>query len=562
MSVLTKRVVTALEALLITLALLGAAALPAGAAPNEPGLPWSECYKQLGAEFGVTYECVSVNVPLDYDRPNGATIQLAVVRLPATDPEAKIGSIFLNPGGPGGSGVDFALFFGPFADFLWGPEVRARFDIVGFDPRGVQRSTPIRCFGTLDQALAVFPPVAFPMTLQEVELFIASDALLADQCDQRGNKVSDHMSTANVARDLDLLREKVGDEMLTYVGLSYGTYLGQTYANMFPSRVRSLVIDGVLDPIAWVNQEGIVPFSTRLHSDEGAQETLDRFFELCEAAGPGNCAIAPAAAARFAALADQLLIAPVEVTDPATGQTFLFTYQDLILNVLIALYNPFGYADLASLLAALEASASATELGLLLDRLQESTGLVTKRGFPNYPNFVESFPAVACEDSNNPTDYQVWFDEGVNADAVFGYFGRIWTWVSSPCAQWPLPDGDRYTGPFTAATANPVLVIGNLYDPATRYEGAQLANSLLPNSALLTVDMPGHTSLGINLCAGFLTGQYLLNPGFAAAIDGSTCPQEFNPFDLAAAGAAGGGLAVAADVRTQVMEEIAYRPIR
>lgn len=558
MSARNRRVI-AFHAFLIAVSLVGTA-LPAGAVPNN-GLSWSECYKQLGAEFGVTYECTSVNVPLDYDQANGATIQLALVRLPATDPAEKIGSVFLNPGGPGGSGVDFALFFGPFAEVFWGPEVRARFDIVGFDPRGVARSTPIRCFGNLNQAFQAFPPIAFPLVEEEIELFIAADALLADQCEQRGNKIADHMSTANVARDLDLLREMVGDEMLTYVGLSYGTYLGQTYANMFPDRVRSLVIDGVLDPIAWANLEGLTPFSTRLHSDEGAQETLVRFFELCEAAAPGNCTFAPNSSDRFDALAAQLLVAPVEMTDPATGETFPFTYQDLILNTLIALYNPFGYADLANLLAALEATASAADLGLLLDTLQDSTGLVTKRGFPHYPNFVESFPAVACEDGNNPTDYQVWFDEGVNADAVFGYFGRIWTWLSSPCAQWPLEDEDRYTGPFTGATAKPVLVIGNLYDPATRYEGAQLARSLLPNSALLTVDMPGHTSLGLSFCAGFLTGQYLLDPSSATFIDGSFCPQEFNPFDLAA-GATGGELALARVVRTEVMADIAFRPIR
>jgi pimeloyl-ACP methyl ester carboxylesterase len=176
MSARTRRFVSAVEAFLIALALLGTAALPVGAVPDK-GLSWNECFKDVGAEFGVTYECTTVNVPLDYDQPNGATIQIAMVRLPATDPGAKIGSIFLNPGGPGGSGVEFALFFGPFAELFWGPEVRARFDIVGFDPRGVARSTPIKCFGNLNQAVQAFPPIPFPMTLDEVDLFIAADAL-------------------------------------------------------------------------------------------------------------------------------------------------------------------------------------------------------------------------------------------------------------------------------------------------------------------------------------------------------------------------------------------------
>jgi pimeloyl-ACP methyl ester carboxylesterase len=559
MSAHYKRLVSAVGAFLIAVTLLA----PTASARTIPDteLSWTECFRDVGAEFGVTFECTTVSVPLDYDRPNGPTIRLAMVRLPATDPEAKIGSIFLNPGGPGGSGIDFALGFGPFAEVFWGPEVRARFDIVGFDPRGVARSTPIQCFANLDRALQAFPPIAFPMTLEEVDLFVAADGLLAANCQRRAGPIGGHMSTANVARDLDQLREKVGDEQLNFVGLSYGTYLGQTYANLFPNRVRSVVIDGVLDPIAWANVEGLVPFSTRLHSDEGAQETLGRFFELCEQAPPGNCAFAPNSADRFAALAAELLIAPVEVTDPETGETFPFTYQDLIGNALGALYNPFAYPDLAGLLAALEEFVSAADLGVLVEGLQESSGIRDRRDRPDYPNFVESFPAVACEDSNNPTDYQVWFDQGVSADATFGYFGRIWTWASSPCAQWPFDDGDRYMGPFTASTANSVLVIGNLYDPATRYEGAQLARALLPNSALVTVDTPGHTSLGLSFCAGFITGQYLLDPGVASGFDGTVCPSEFDPFELTVARASG-ALAIAAEVRTEVMELIALRPNR
>lgn len=555
-----RRFVSAAVAFLIAMTLLGTTALPAGGAVPDQGLSWRPCHQNLGAEFGVTFECTTVNVPLDYDQPNGPTIRLAMVRLPATDPEAKIGSIFLNPGGPGGSGVEFALSFGPFADLFWGAEVRARFDIVGFDPRGVARSTPIRCFASLDQALQAFAPIPFPLTLEEVDLFVTADAYLASNCEQRAGPIAEHMSTANVARDLDYMREQVGDDQLTYVGLSYGTYLGQVYANLFPDRVRSVVIDGVLDPIAWANVEGLVPFSTRLRSDEGAQETLGRFFELCDGS-PGNCAFAPDSADRFAALAAQLLVAPVEITNPVTGQTFPFTYQDLIGNALGALYNPFAYPDLAGLLVALEEAASAAELGVLLTGLQEATGIGTTRDQSHYPNFVEAFPAIACEDSNNPTDYQVWFDQGVSADATFGYFGRIWTWVSSSCAQWPFDDGDRYTGPFTASTSNPVLVIGNLYDPATRYEGAQLARALLPNSALVTVDTPGHTSLGLSFCAGFITGQYLLDPGVANGFDGTVCPSEFNPFDLTIARASE-ALGIAAEVRTEVMELIALRPAR
>ncbi len=561
MAVLSGRRVLRL-ALVSAVAVVSVIAAPAAdAAPARSTIQWSTCYKGVSAETGVKYECATVNAPLDYAVSNGPVVQLALVRLPATNQAAKIGSIFLNPGGPGGSGVDFALFFGPAVASIWGSQVRARFDIVGFDPRGIGRSTAIKCFGNEKQAVRVFAPFAFPLTPAEEALVAQGDRLLADQCAQRGNKLAAHMSTANVARDLDLLRHAVGDRQMNYVGLSYGSYLGVTYANLFPSRVRSLVIDGVLDPTAWANVNGVVPFSTRLRSDQGAQVTLNRLFALCEAAQNGNCALAPNSADRFAALAERLRTAPVLVTDPETGEQFFVTYQDLIGFTLGSLYDPFSYADLAATLAALESMASPARIGAALARLEVSSGLVNKRGFPHYVNFAEGFPAVACEDGNNPTDYHVWSTQGAAADAAFGYFGRIWTWASSPCAQWPLDDRGRYLGPFTARTANPVLVIGNLYDPATRYQGAQTVRGLLPNSALLTVDVPGHTSLGASACAGFLTGRYLLNPGAAAGIDGEVCPVEFNPFDLAA-GASTSARGLFPGLRARLMADIAFRPIR
>jgi pimeloyl-ACP methyl ester carboxylesterase len=194
--------------------------------------------------------------------------------------------------------------------------VRARFDIVGFDPRGIARSTALRCFGTPRQWGPFFTPFAFPLTPDEEEAWMAADLYVVDACAQRGGRIIDHMSTANVARDLDVLREAVGDAKLTYYGVSYGSFLGQTYANLFPDKFRALVIDGVLDPIAWVNQGGAIPFSTRLRSDAGAIATLNEFFRLCDE-GADNCAFAPDSAERYAALAQKLLDdGPVAITFP------------------------------------------------------------------------------------------------------------------------------------------------------------------------------------------------------------------------------------------------------
>ncbi len=525
----------------IALAMLLASVGPAQAAEPESreqdqNLRWRTCYQDVSAETGVHYECAYIRVPLDYDTPRRGSTRIALVRIPAADQQNKIGSLLLNPGGPGGSGVDFALGFGPFVGQVYGPEVAARFDVVGFDPRGIARSSPIRCFATVDDAVLAFPPLPFPLVVEEVELFQAANDYLASNCERRHPRIASHMSTANVARDMDVMRRLLGDDKLNYAGFSYGSYLGVTYANLFPQNVGAVVVDGVLDPIAWANEPGDVPFSTLLRSDHGAQVTLEAFFDLCDAAEPGNCALAPNSRGRYAALAAQLLEAPVELTDPETGETFPVFYQDLIGVTLNTLYNPFSFYDGANLIALLEGSSTPLEMGLAAAELETVAGIhIKRRGErPPYDNFVEGFPAVACTDTRNPSDLDVWFEEGVRADTEYGYFGSIWTWASVPCQNWPFDDADRYAGPFDATTEHPVLVIGSLADPATRYEGAVTVRGLLPNSALVTVGTPGHTSLGTNACAGFLTGQYLLDPEAAPTLDGAFCPNEFNPFDLVA----------------------------
>jgi pimeloyl-ACP methyl ester carboxylesterase len=484
-----------------------------------------------------------VGVPLDYDQPNGAKISIAMVRLPAANPALRQGSLFVNPGGPGGSGVDFVVFAG---QALFTQDVRDRFDIVGFDPRGIIRSDPLRCFGTPRQWDPYFTPFAFPITDEEVDAWIAGDRFLDAACARRGGAILNHMSTANAARDMDRLRQAVGDEQLTYYGVSYGTMLGQTYANLFPDRFRALAIDGVLDPIAWTTGapgEQDLPFSTRLRSDIGAQDTLNEFFRLCDEGGDA-CPLASGAGAeaRYAALADRLRAGPILIEDPSTGEVFPYNYSFLIGDTLGTMYNSFGWPDFALFLAFLESQASPAVLGHALsavrgtsalarssERLSRTAGgYIIKRGFPRYPNFIEGFPGVACADSDNPTSYDAWVEAGADADAANGYFGRIWTWASSICAEWPGADSDRYVGPFDTATENPVLVVGAKWDPATRYQGAVIAHGLLPNSALLTVDSWGHTSLFTSACADEAIATYLISGTTPAP--GTVCTQDLVPW--------------------------------
>ena len=453
---------------------------------------------------------------------------------PPPIPARRIGSLFLNPGGPGGSGVDFLVGVG---QQLYSDEVRARFDLVGFDPRGIIRSTPLRCFDSAEEWEPYFTPFAFPLTREEERIWIAADRYLLRACDRRAGPIIDHMATADVARDLDVLRAAVGDQRLTYAGYSYGSYLGVTYANLFPRRVRALVVDGVLDPIAWSTGRGgeawLVPFSTRLRSDAGAQATLDEFFRLCDAGGDA-CAFSGDAAERYAALARRLREEPAEIVFP-DGTTGLLDYSNLVGITLGALYDSSAWIEFAQFLADVETQVAPARIGVRLQRVYERPGpaYAPTRGVrwhedSDYQNFIEGFPGVACSDSDNPDDYGAWSIAGALADAQFGYFGRLWTWASSICAEWRGFDRDRYMGPFNRATANPVLVVGTRFDPATRYEGAQLVAGLLPSSALLTVHGWGHTSLFLSQCADATVSRYLIDVATPPA--GTTCQQDVVPF--------------------------------
>ena len=502
---------------LLALVSLVLAAQPSVAATAP--LQWSPCYTAFGP-----YECTTLQVPLDHRLPSGQTIAIAVTRLPATDPAQRIGSLLLNPGGPGGSGVDYVLGIG---QELYTPQVRARFDLVGFDPRGIARSTPLRCFGTPKQWGPAFPPNAFPLTAAEEAAQAGADRYLANACEQRGTRLYDHMSTASVARDMDLLRAALGDDKLSFAGVSYGSYLGVTYANLFPTRVRAVVVDGVLDPIAWSTGrpgEALIPQGTRLKSHVGAQDTLDEFFRLCDAAGP-DCAFSGNAADRFAALAARARQAPLHVVFP-DGFSFDFTYADLIGLSLGAMYSSTVWTDYAFILADLETLSATAAEGARL------RAFLAKYGPSLYPNFVEGGPAVVCEDSDNPDDHRAWSLAGAMADEA-SYFGRIWTWLSSPCAVWKGFDPARYMGPFNKSTSNPLLVVNPRFDPATPYHGAVLVDQLMPNSALLTVNGWGHTSLFMSTCADAVIERYLIS--LATPPPGATCDQDVKPFEPFAA---------------------------
>ena len=493
-------------------------------APTVPQLVWSDC--------GDGFQCAVAKVPLDYDAPHGATIALSLKRLPATDPSRRIGSLFLNPGGPGGSGVEFVQ---DQAQYLFSNEVRARFDLVGFDPRGIRRSTPLRCFGSLDEVGAALAPFPFPYTRNQESVFGHSDQLIRNACAQNAGPVLDHMSTANVARDLDLLRQAVGDSQLTYYGISYGTYLGETYANLFPGRVRSLVLDGVVDPIGWATGRGdearTLPAFIRLHNDASEQQVLEQFFRLCDEGG-ANCAFSGNSETRFRNLAQRVLESPVTLINGV-----VIGYPEMIDFTLDVLYWPNLWPLLAKSLARLERRSNRVEVAAATAAVTElQTALAQARGADKYQNFIEGQPGVICTDTANPSSLDAFSSAARASDKKYGYFGRPWAWLTSICSHWPGVDRDRFTGPFTQHTANPILLISNTYDPATPYQGAVTTAKLLPGSRLLTLDGWGHTAMFLSGCIDHNRDRYLLTGVLPPK--GTVCRPDEVPFAAPAAGSA------------------------
>jgi pimeloyl-ACP methyl ester carboxylesterase len=327
-----------------------------------PVLIWTDC----AAEFGPGVQCATAKVPLDYDRPTGQTIDVALNRHRATDPVHRVGSLFLNPGGPGGSGETFL----PEALTAIDPSLPARFDLIGVSPRGTSRSTPVQCFATAAEQEAFFGALpAFPVTA-EIPAWLAAYRDYTNRCARVAGPIIDHSSTANFVRDLDLLRQAVGDPGFSFLGYSYGSQVGSTYAAMFPSRVRAVVIDGVVDPVAWSTGYGgtgaLLPITTRLKSAEGASDTLGAFFRTCAAAGPARCSFADPGAtagqlsAKWDKLTRDIRKRPVDVPQPAG--TLHVTYAVLVSGALSILYDVPAWptlADVAEALVQLEATPAA-----------------------------------------------------------------------------------------------------------------------------------------------------------------------------------------------------------
>ena len=455
--------------------------------PGVPRINWQAC----GPEHP-GFDCAQVKVPLDYDNPRGATTTVALARKPATDKARRIGSLLLKPGGPGGSGVDFA--------FSWGERLttnlQGRFDIIGFDPRGIGRSDPLHCFASEDDLNKFFEGIpGFPYQPAQERPFYDRYRSLGPECldDQ---PIARHMSTADVARDMDLLRRAVGDRKLSYLGFSYGSFLGATYANMFPNNIRALVIDGVLNPELWSS-------GRQIESDRIAtKEEFREFLRLCDEA---KCVFGPDSEKRWNALLAAVRAKPIQVGDQ------VYTYDAVIGAAIGAMYNPRSWPGAATLFDQLADAASVS---------------VATAAEPDYDNGFDAYNGNVCADIEYPRDFGTYRAIGRYAEAG-SEFGPSWWWSNAACANWPT-NHDRYAGPWRTRTSAPVLVVGNHFDGVTDFRGAQAANRQLAGSRLLAYAGWGHTAYGLSKCASDHTDAYLLNVTLPAV--GTVCPANPNPF--------------------------------
>lgn len=454
----------------------------AARADEATALTWADC--QDG------FQCATAKVPLDYDQPSGTKIDLAVIKLQATNPSKRIGSLFVNFGGPGSSGVDRLRQRASWT-WLFSPELRERFDLVSWDPRGIGRSAPVNCFDTEEEQQTFLNSIPeFPATAQDEPAFYAKYKEFAQRCEDKAGGLLDHTSTANTARDLDQLRKAVGDQKLTYHGISYGTHLGAIYANLFPNKVRAMAFDGALDFIGNATGHGdqgsTVPLDTRQDVPRGMAETFDQFLTQCAAPG-AHCAFAGGdLKVKWRNLVAKAKAGPITIPDGT------FDYVALIGTVNGALSQPETWQETAKTLQA----------------LHEAPATLRTAGYIN--NRTEAFNAIQCADSNFPVDTKVYSKYGKSEDERVPDFGRLAVFDMMGCAFWQGRDEDRYTGPWNRVTSAPILFINSRYDPSTPLHGAKDGAAELARTGFLTVEGSGHSTMFVHsACAEKAKRDYL-----------------------------------------------------
>jgi pimeloyl-ACP methyl ester carboxylesterase len=498
---------------------------PATAAPRVPRLSWTAC------DDG--FQCATARVPLDYQHPRGATISIAVIEHLATDHARPAGTLFLNGGGPGPQIDGFVATFAGIPAAL-----SARFNIITFDERGFGGSSPVQCFpdAAAENKLLAGLPTAFPVGARQDAAWEKTLARFDAACARNGGSLLQHATSADDARDMNLLRQATGAPKLNYVGLSYGTGLGAIYANLFPATVGHMVLDGNLNPVAW-SEGGTLPWALRERADLAAAAVTRSFLDLCGQAGTTGCAFSagtPAATrAKYITLLQRLRQHPVTIGTPPQAFTYADTINDVPLGQVAFVRLWQGTAVLLQQLWAASAAGPAPAAG----PVPAADGAAA----PGTANHAATAPAAAyagpeqalaqeCADTAGPRGARAYEAAARLGAARSGGIGLGLAWQEEPCAAWPASASkDRYTGPWNRPTASPILVIGNTGDPVTPYRSAVAMSRDLARARLLTVNGFGHTeNLNPDVCATNYEVRYLETGALPPA--GTVCRSDAQPF--------------------------------
>ena len=449
-------------------------------------------------------QCANVKVPLDYKKPGGKAITVAMAKLPAKGGK-PIGSLFVNPGGPGESGIDLVSR----ADKSFSKDVIDKYDIIGFDPRGVGSSTPVDCIDNRELGKILDSDID-TSTEAGRKARKAQARQIAKGCKDKSGELLAHVGTEPAARDMDVMRGLVGDEKLNYLGFSYGTSLGGMYADIFPKKVGRMVLDGAANP-----QQSFLPSTyTQMLSFE---KSFERYAERCVKAG--NCSLGPsvdAAKKKMRALLDQARVKPFKTSDPnrPLNQAMLHS------AVISLLYEDRTWSVFNQALDQLIKQND----GSLFLKVFDATS--SREGDGNKGNRAEAYWAINCADyaQESEADYLKYANKLKREAVVFGSFSAEDDIAMHVCAELPYhPKANP--GPYRAKGSAPIVVIGTRHDPATPHHWAQALHKSLSNSVLLTWEGDGHTAYGRgSSCIGSAVDKYLLTGEVPK--DGLVCPVE------------------------------------
>ena len=455
-----------------------------------PVIHWTPCSP-------AGWECGTVAVPLDYANPAGPSVQIAVNRRRATNPSQRIGSLLVNPGGPGISGTDFAA-----NNYSAWSGLTPYFDVVGFDPRGVGKSQPIKCLS--DSQLDAFNFAdAWPDDPGELQTLTDEAKTLAADCQQRNGALLGHVDTVTAARDLDQIRAGLGDPKITYFGYSYGTFLGLTYEHLFPTRVRALVLDSVLDP-------SIDEATLTIVQAKGFEKDLDDYLAACESGHPACPFTGGDPKGQLLAMLERLDKSPIPVGSRSLNSTLALT------GILYTMYfDPSQSWPYLS--QALDSAAQGD--GSLLMRFADAYLERDQSG--HYSNSLEANYAINCLDHPLPSDPNYFSDRAKQLQQAAPVFGPFVAYSDLPCRYWPVPP-TRVPEVLDAPGAPPIVLVGQTGDPATPYEWAQAVHGQVASSVLITRIGNGHGGYDVSSCVRALVNPYLIH--LTVPPEGRNCP--------------------------------------